>query len=99
MKRDIELARQLGADGVVIGILTADGDVDTARTRELIALARPLSITFHRAFDMVRDPFAALEDLIALGVDRILTSGQEASVIEGLDMIAELTLRAGARVA
>ena len=98
MKRDIELARQLGADGVVIGILTAEGDVDTARTRELIALARPLSVTFHRAFDMARDPFAALEDLVALGVDRILTSGQEPSVIEGLDMIAELARRAGERV-
>jgi copper homeostasis protein len=97
MKRDIAVAKQLGADGVVIGILTSDGDVDVERTRELIELARPLSVTFHRAFDMARDPFRALEELIALGADRILTSGQEPSVIEGLDLIAELVRRAGDR--
>ena len=98
MRHDITLAKQLGADGVVIGILTSDGDVDIARTRELIELARPLSVTFHRAFDMSRDPYRALEDLIGLGVDRILTSGQEPSVIEGLDLIAELVRIAGERV-
>lgn len=98
MRHDIAVAKELGADGVVIGILTPDGDVDKARTAELIALARPMSVTFHRAFDMTRDPYAALEDLVALGVDRILTSGQEPSVIEGLDLIAELVGRAGDRV-
>ena len=98
MRHDVAVARELGADGVVIGILTPDGDVDKARTAELIALARPMSVTFHRAFDMTRDPYAALEDLVALGVDRILTSGQEPSVIEGLDLIAELVQRAGGRV-
>ena len=90
--------RQLGADGVVIGLLTPDGAIDTERTRALIELARPLSVTFHRAFDMARDPYRALEDLIGLGVDRILTSGQEPSVIEGLDLIAELVQIAGDRV-
>ena len=98
MRHDIALAAQLGADGVVIGILTSEGDVDVARTRELIELARPLSVTFHRAFDMARDPYRALEDLIGLGVDRILTSGQEPSVLEGLDLIAELVQLAGDRV-
>ncbi len=98
MRHDVAVAKELGADGVVIGILTPDGEVDKARTAELIELARPLSVTFHRAFDMTRDPFQALEDLIALGVDRILTSGQEPSVIEGLDLIAELVQRAGERV-
>jgi copper homeostasis protein len=98
MQRDIALAKRLGADGVVIGILTSDGDVDVERTRALIELARPMSVTFHRAFDMTRDPEQALEELIALGVDRILTSGQEPSVIEGLDLIAELVRRAGDRV-
>ena len=98
MRHDILLAKQLGADGVVIGILTSDGDVDVARTRELIELARPLSVTFHRAFDMARDPYPAIEDLIGLGVDRILTSGQEPSVLEGLDLIAELVQIAGERV-
>jgi copper homeostasis protein len=98
MRHDVALAKQLGADGVVIGILTSDGEVDVDRTRELIELARPLSVTFHRAFDMARDPYRALEDLIGLGVDRVLTSGQEPSVIEGLDLIAELVRIAGDRV-
>jgi copper homeostasis protein len=98
MQHDVTLAKQLGADGVVIGILTAEGAIDIERTRTLIELARPLSVTFHRAFDMSRDPYRALEDLIGLGVDRILTSGQEPSVIEGLDLIAELVQLAGDRV-
>ncbi|MGE3872203.1 MAG: copper homeostasis protein CutC [Parvibaculaceae bacterium] len=98
MRADIETAKEEGADGVVIGLLTADGQVDVARTRKLIAGARPLSVTFHRAFDMTLDPFAALEALIGLGVDRILTSGQEPSVLEGLPLIAELIRRAGDRI-
>jgi copper homeostasis protein len=98
MKLDVEFARGAGADGVVIGILNEDGTVDEDRTRILVDLARPLSVTFHRAFDVTRDPFAALETLVGLGVDRILTSGQEPSVLEGLDVIAELVRRAGDRV-
>ena len=98
MRRDIEVAKELGADGVVIGLLTPDADIDMPRTEELIALARPLSVTFHRAFDMARDPFAALDSLLALGVDRLLTSGQEETVLEGADLIAELRQRAGARL-
>ena len=98
MKRDIAAARQLGADGIVIGMLQSDATIDIERTRALIALARPLSVTFHRAFDVTRDPFAALESLIGLGVDRILTSGQAASVMEGLDLIAALAARANGRI-
>lgn len=98
MAADIETAKAEGADGVVIGQLTADGLVDVARTRELMALARPMAVTFHRAFDMTPEPFAALDTLIGLGVDRILTSGQEASVLEGLPLIAELVKRAGDRI-
>ena len=98
MQGDIETAKAEGADGVVIGLLTPEGVVDAARTRELIAQARPLSVTFHRAFDMTRDPFEALEALIGLGVDRVLTSGQEASVLEGLPLITELIRRAGDRI-
>ena len=98
MRGDIEAAKTQGADGVVIGLLTADGDIDVDRTRELIALARQLSVTFHRAFDMTRDPFAALEALIGLGVDRVLTSGQEATVLEGLPLLAELMQAAGERI-
>jgi copper homeostasis protein len=98
MRSDIETAKAEGADGVVIGLLTAAAEVDIARTRELTALARPLSITFHRAFDMTPDPFGALETLIELSVDRVLTSGQEASVLEGLPLIVELTELAGNRI-
>jgi copper homeostasis protein len=98
MQSDIETAKAEGADGVVIGLLTAAGEVDAARTRELTALARPLSVTFHRAFDMTPEPFRALEILVSLGVDRVLTSGQEASVIEGLPLIVELIKRAENRV-
>jgi copper homeostasis protein len=98
MAADIETAKAEGADGVVIGQLTADGLIDADRTRQLMALARPMAITFHRAFDMTPEPFVALETLIELGVDRVLTSGQEASVLEGLPLIAELVKRAGDRV-
>ena len=98
MGADIETAKAEGADGVVIGALTAVGEIDETQTRELIALARPLSVTFHRAFDMTPDPLKALETLIDLGVDRVLTSGQEASVLEGLPLIAELIERAGDRI-
>lgn len=94
MRRDIDTAKRLGADGVVIGILTADGEVDAERTKRLIDLARPMSVTFHRAFDVVRDPLAALDALITLGAERVLTSGQEASGIEGAELIAELVRRA-----
>jgi copper homeostasis protein len=98
MRRDIVAAKQYGADGVVFGVLTEDGSVDVEHTRELVEIARPLSVTFHRAFDVTRDPFDALEQLVRLGVDRILTSGQESSVVEGLDVLAELVRRSGDRV-
>jgi copper homeostasis protein len=99
MKRDVVLARSLGADGVVIGALTEDGSIDARRTRELVELARPMSVTFHRAFDMSRDAFEALEALVSLGIDRVLTTGQEDVVWEGLELIAELVARAGGRIA
>jgi copper homeostasis protein len=98
MAADIETAKAEGADGVVIGQLTADGLIDEKWTRKLIALARPMAVTFHRAFDMTPDPFAALETLVELDVDRILTSGQEVSVLEGLPLITELIKRAGNRI-
>src|SRR5512138_1393956 len=90
MKEDIRVAKELGADGVVFGILKADGTIDRQRMEELIRLARPMGVTCHRAFDMTRDPFGALEDLIALGVDRILTSGQCDSALEGAPLIRQL---------
>jgi copper homeostasis protein len=98
MREDLLAARELGADGVVFGLLNPDGTIDRDRTAELIALARPLPVTFHRAFDVSRDPFEALDTLIDLGVDRVLTSGQEPSVLEGLDLIAALVARAAGRV-
>src|SRR5262249_1407198 len=98
MQADVDTAKAEGADGVVIGVLTAEGTVDAVRTRDLIARARPLSVTFHRAFDMTPDPFAALETLVGLGVDRVLTSGQEATVLEGLPLIAALVRRADDRI-
>jgi copper homeostasis protein len=98
MLRDVETAKELGADGVVIGALTASGEVEARRTRELAERARPMSVTFHRAFDMTRDPFEALESLIALGIDRVLTSGQEESALEGLDLLRELVGRARDRI-
>ncbi|MBI1881823.1 MAG: copper homeostasis protein CutC, partial [Chloroflexi bacterium] len=98
MKYDIEQAKRLGANGVVIGLLNPDGSIDMARTRALIELVRPLSVTFHRAFDMARDSQAALEALIELGIDRVLTSGQENSVLEGLDLITDLVRQAGNRI-
>ena len=98
MKYDIDTAKQLGADGVVIGILERNGSVDLDRTRQLISLARPLHVTFHRAFDMTRDPHAALEALIGLGVERVLTSGQRGTVPDGIDLIATLVRQAGDRI-
>jgi len=94
MLHDVAMARDAGAAGVVVGFLLPDGTVDEARTREACELARPLSVTFHRAFDMTRDPLESLDTLAAIGVDRVLTSGQEATVIEGLDLIASLLARA-----
>jgi copper homeostasis protein len=98
MEADIDTAKAEGADGVVIGLLNADATIDTRRSAHLIERARPMAVTFHRAFDMAADPFAALEALIELGVDRVLTSGQEESVLEGLPVLVELIRRAGDRI-
>lgn len=98
MLRDIEVAKELGVTGVVFGLLTPDGHIDKPRTAKLIEAARPLSVTIHRAFDMTVDPFQALEDLIELGADRILTSGQEPSTDQGINLIADLVQRAGDRI-
>ncbi len=99
MKHDIWFAREFGVAGVVLGLLTADGRVALGKAGRLIEAARPMSVTFHKAFDATRDPFEALDDLIGLGVDRVLTSGQAPTAMAGLDMIAELTRRAAGRIA
>lgn len=98
MEQDIRICRELGADGVVIGALTADGDIDTALCRRLIAAAGDMSVTFHRAFDMCRDPHKALEELIAIDCDRVLTSGQAATAEAGLPLLKELVKQAAGRI-
>ena len=98
MKRDISLCQKLSVDGLVFGILNPDGTIDKKRCQELIARARPLKVTCHRAFDMTRDPFDALEDCIEAGFDRILTSGQEAQAIKGASLLAGLVKKARGRI-
>jgi len=98
MCRDIHVAKRLGANGVAFGLVNLDGTVDTERTSRLIELARPLSVTFHRAFDVCCDFEKALEDLISSGADRVLTSGGEANALEGMNLIAALTRIAGDRI-
>jgi copper homeostasis protein len=98
MQRDIALARRLGAQGVVYGALRADGSVDVERTKALLGASRPLSVTFHRAFDFTPDADAALDTLIGLGVDRVLTSGQAPTAVEGTRTLARLVARAAGRI-
>lgn len=98
MLRDIAHCRQLGCDGVVIGALDADGQIDVALCRELICVAGPLDITFHRAFDAARDLPAALEQIVELGIKRILSSGGQTSAVEGSATLAKLVKQAGSRL-
>jgi copper homeostasis protein len=90
MKSDITLSKKLGVSGIVSGVLTANNTLDIKRTNELINLASPLPFTFHRAFDGVINPIKSLEQLIQLGVKRVLTSGQESSAIKGLELLQKL---------
>ena len=98
MLRDIAAAKTARAGGVVFGCLTPDGQIDGTLTRRLIAAARPLSVTFHRAFDVARDPAEALQTLIGLGVDRLLTSGQAPNALEGAPLIRRLIELAAGRL-
>ncbi|XP_064125528.1 copper homeostasis protein cutC homolog isoform X2 [Loxodonta africana] len=98
MKTDIRLAKLYGADGLVLGALTEDGHIDKELCMSLVAICRPLPVTFHRAFDMVRDPVAALETLLTLGFERVLTSGCDSSALEGLPLIKRLIDQAKGRI-
>ncbi len=98
MKRDISQCQKLSVDGVVFGILNPNGTIDKKRCTELIDQARPLKVTCHRAFDMTRDPFEALEDCIEVGFDRILTAGQQAQAVKGAALIGQLIAKANGRI-
>jgi copper homeostasis protein len=99
MRHDIETAKRLGASGVVLGLLRTDGTIDADATARLCDLARPLSVTFHKAFDQVPDQDEALETLISLGVDRLLTSGCRPSAMEGRPVLRRLVERSRGRIA
>ena len=96
--KDIENARRAGADGVVFGCLTPEGDVDLPLMERLMEASEGMSVTFHRAFDVCRNPMKALEDIIALGCNRILTSGQQPNAEQGIPFLKELQKKAGERI-
>lgn len=98
MRRDIDTAGECGADGIVTGILRSDGTIDIERTALLAEYAAPMALTFHRAFDLCRDPKKGLEDVIATGASRVLTSGQAKNAIEGASLIRSMIADAGGRI-
>lgn len=98
MEEDIRAARQAGADGVVFGCLTPEGELDKPAMQRLLEASKGLSVTFHRAFDYVKSPREALEELIGMGVNRVLTSGQMPTAMEGATLLAELVKQAGDRI-
>lgn len=98
MVQEIKLCKQLGCDGVVIGLLNMDGSIDMVRTAQLVETAYPLGVTFHRAFDRCREPFEAMEQLIETGCERILTSGQQPAASDGVELIAQLNKAADERI-
>lgn len=95
---DIKVCKKLRCDGIVIGLLNSDGSIDIKRTSYLVDIAYPMGVTFHRAFDRCRDSFEALEQLIEIGCERILTSGQQPSVVDGAELVAELNKKAAERI-
>jgi copper homeostasis protein len=98
MRSEIEQAKAAGASGIAVGILFPDSSVDVKRSRELVELARPMKVTFHRAFDVVRDQRKALEDVILTGADSLLTSGGAPDVLTGAEQICRLQRQAGDRL-
>ncbi len=98
MKRDIKTCLIYGVDGVVLGILNPEGEIDVGRTSALVELAYPMPVTFHRAFDMCSDPVRGIEDVISTGAKRLLTSGQKNVVPDGAELISKVVKQAGNRI-
>jgi copper homeostasis protein len=98
MRREIESCGECGVDGIVLGILESGGTIDVERTARLIEFARPMSATFHRAFDMCNDPFKSLDDVIATGAERLLTSGLKNKADEGTELISQLVRQSGKKI-
>lgn len=98
MKRDIKICKESECDGIVTGILNSDGSVDKERCSLLVQLSYPMSVTFHRAFDRTSDAFKAMEDIIDIGCERILTSGQRPNALDGAELISELITQSDERI-
>lgn len=98
MKNDVKLCREMGCDGIVIGMLLPDGKLDIKRMEQLIRTAYPMEVTCHRAFDRCADPVESLKQLISIGCQRILTSGQQPTAVQGIEMIAQLVQEAGEQI-
>lgn len=95
MKSDVKIVKQMGFEGIVFGVLTIENNPDILRIKEIVKLARPMKVTFHRAFDVCSDPFNALDDLIFCQINTVLTSGQKNTAWEGIDLLTRLILKAG----
>jgi len=98
IKKDVSKIKELNANGIVIGFLTKDGEIDLEKTKEIVALANPMEVTFHRAFDMCKNPLKALEELKDLNITRILTSGAKNTAMEGIDLLTSLVKKAGTKI-
>lgn len=98
MKKDIQICKDLGADGIVSGALLENNMLDINRTAQLVKLSKPLPFTFHRAFDWIPEPVEAIEQLISIGVDRVLTSGQQTSAEKGIDLLKKLQDQSTGRI-
>lgn len=98
MQEDIDRCKELGVPAVVFGLLTADGEIDVANTRMLVERARPMQVTFHKAFDELANPLAGIDTLVELGVDRLLTSGTKATAKEGTEILNQLIERANGKL-
>ncbi len=98
MMYDVRLCKALGCDGIVTGLLNMDGTIDVIRTEQLVEAVYPMGVTFHRAFDRCKEPFEALEQLIEMGCERILTSGQKPSVVDGVELVSQLNKAADDRI-